>query len=229
MVKRRRNHPPGTAPRPPGGARRRLPAGERRLSILVRSLPLFAARGLDGTTTRDLARASRIAEPILYRHFPSKEDLFLAILDLVEQRILDRLEELIAGRPDVSSRVAALAEGLPGLLGARRDEFRVLNGAAATQGDEKIAARVREAYAHLGEFLSAAVGAGGLRAGLDAATAGHLLLEVGLGASLTRLAGVPAVLRDGYGEAALQLVLSALTSTGNRRRPRRGRGTAPPR
>jgi AcrR family transcriptional regulator len=192
---------------------RRLPAAERRARILETALPLFAARGRDGTTTRDLARAAGVTEPVLYRHFPSKEELFAAVLDLVLARLIESMERALEGSGDAASRMAALARCLPELLAERRDEFRVLNSVAATQARGAAGARVREAYARLGRFLSDALATAGLRSGVDATTAGHLLLEIGLGASLTRPLGVAAVVRDGYGDDALRLLLDAFTTS----------------
>jgi len=60
---------------------RRLPRGERREQILEASARLFARKGLAATTTRDLATACGVSESALYKHFPSKEELFRAVLE----------------------------------------------------------------------------------------------------------------------------------------------------
>ncbi len=57
----------------------RLKAHERRQQILEVAGELFADRGFAGVTTRELAQRLGITEPILYRHFASKEDLWLAV------------------------------------------------------------------------------------------------------------------------------------------------------
>lgn len=58
------------------------PAGStRRAQILEAALDGFAARGFRGTTTRDIAARAGITEAALYRHFPSKEAIYAAILD----------------------------------------------------------------------------------------------------------------------------------------------------
>ena len=59
----------------------RLPSKERRLAIVTAVKGTFAAKGFDGTTTRELARAAGVSEALLYKHFPSKESLYLAMLD----------------------------------------------------------------------------------------------------------------------------------------------------
>lgn len=49
------------------------------------ALPVFAERGFRGTTTRDLAGAARVSEALLYRHFPSKEELYSHIQEEICQ------------------------------------------------------------------------------------------------------------------------------------------------
>jgi AcrR family transcriptional regulator len=59
----------------------RLSSGERRQAIVEAVKGLFARKGFDGTTTRELAEAAGVSEALLYRHFPSKESLYAAMLD----------------------------------------------------------------------------------------------------------------------------------------------------
>lgn len=209
--------PPDPTPRT---TPRRLPGAERRAAILRAALPLFAAHGFSGTTTRDLARAAGVTEPVLYRHFPSKGDLFEAVLEGAVARILDRLAAAIRGVEGLRRRLDALAGALEPTFAALADEFRVVNGAAATRPDPRTTALVRAIYGRLGSFLSEAVRTSGLRRGVDPSTVGHLLLELGLGASLVRPSGLPATARAGYGEEVLRLLDGAI---GPRARPRPAR------
>ena len=64
----------------------RLPAAERRLAIIQTALRVFTEGSYRGTTTAEIARAAGVSEPILYRHFASKRDLYLAALDYVWAR-----------------------------------------------------------------------------------------------------------------------------------------------
>jgi TetR/AcrR family transcriptional regulator, transcriptional repressor of aconitase len=57
----------------------RLSAEERKAAIVEVALPLFARKGYAETTTKDLAQAAGVSEPLLYRHFPSKEALYIEI------------------------------------------------------------------------------------------------------------------------------------------------------
>src|SRR4029453_3379578 len=59
----------------------RLSAEERRQALPVAVRGVFADKGFDGTTTRELAKAAGVSEALLYKHFPSKESLYAAMLD----------------------------------------------------------------------------------------------------------------------------------------------------
>jgi AcrR family transcriptional regulator len=59
----------------------RLSAAERRRDIVEAVRDVFADKGFDGTTTRELARAAGVSEALLYRYFPSKESLYAAMLE----------------------------------------------------------------------------------------------------------------------------------------------------
>jgi AcrR family transcriptional regulator len=61
----------------------RLPAAERRLALIETAIRVFSDGSYRGTTTAEIARAAGVSEPILYRHFASKRDLYLAALDHV--------------------------------------------------------------------------------------------------------------------------------------------------
>ena len=59
----------------------RLSAEARKEAIIEAVRDVFADKGFEGTTTRELARAAGVSEALLYKHFPSKELLYAAMLD----------------------------------------------------------------------------------------------------------------------------------------------------
>lgn len=60
---------------------RAIQAEERRLQILETALEIFAARGFNGTSIKDIAEAAGISQGLLYYHFSSKENLFMSTLE----------------------------------------------------------------------------------------------------------------------------------------------------
>jgi AcrR family transcriptional regulator len=71
----------------------RLPAAERRLAIVEAALRVFSEGSYSGATTAEIAREACVSEPILYRHFASKRDLYFACLTEAWARIRARIEE----------------------------------------------------------------------------------------------------------------------------------------
>jgi AcrR family transcriptional regulator len=77
--------------------RKRMTAKDRKLAIVKAALPLFARKGFAKTTTKELASAAGVSEPLLYKHFPSKEALYLEIQDFncrVFEPMVRKLTEL---------------------------------------------------------------------------------------------------------------------------------------
>ena len=64
----------------PRAVRRRLTFKQRREQIIQAVLPLFGQRGRDGVTTKELAAVGGVSEALIFRHFPTKQDLFDALL-----------------------------------------------------------------------------------------------------------------------------------------------------
>jgi len=59
----------------------RMKSKERRTAIVRSAIHLFAEKGFRGTTTRELAAALGVTEPVLYQHFRTKRDLYTAIIE----------------------------------------------------------------------------------------------------------------------------------------------------
>jgi TetR/AcrR family transcriptional regulator len=68
-------------PEETGVAQRRLVGTQRSRAIVSAALGLFARRGFNGTTTREVARAAGVSEALLFKHFPRKDSLYRAILE----------------------------------------------------------------------------------------------------------------------------------------------------
>ena len=66
-----------------------MPAAERREMVLEAAVAEFAAHGLAGTSTEDVARQAGISQPYLFRLFPTKKALFLALVDRCFRRVED--------------------------------------------------------------------------------------------------------------------------------------------
>lgn len=62
--------------------RKRMSSSERREDFITKAIAFFAEEGFE-SSTRGLARRLGVTQPLLYRYFPSKDDLILAVYDAV--------------------------------------------------------------------------------------------------------------------------------------------------
>jgi AcrR family transcriptional regulator len=86
-----------------------MPAGERRESIARAAAGLFAQRGYAGTRLEDVAAAAQVTKPIVYRHFGSKKELYLALL-AKHERDLPGFLEYMDNAPEPDRLVRAILE-----------------------------------------------------------------------------------------------------------------------
>jgi AcrR family transcriptional regulator len=88
-----------------------MPAAERRQKLVETAIRVFSEGSYRGTTTAEIAKAAGVSEPILYRHFASKRDLYLAALDHVWSQVRESWEEALAREPDVLAALASIGRG----------------------------------------------------------------------------------------------------------------------
>jgi AcrR family transcriptional regulator len=103
----------------------RLPPAERRALILDAAGRLFGAHGYDAARLEEIATAAGVTKPILYRHFASKQDLYLALL----ARHGDDLPTFTAGlllEGDVHARMRAVLDGWFSYVEAHAYSWRML-------------------------------------------------------------------------------------------------------
>jgi AcrR family transcriptional regulator len=89
----------------------RMPAAERRQHLVETAIRLFTEGSYHGTTTAEIARAAGVSEPILYRHFASKRDLYLAGLEHVWEKTRAEWGRKLADAPDACAAVEAIGKG----------------------------------------------------------------------------------------------------------------------
>ena len=89
----------------------RLPAAERREALIATAIRVFSDGSYRGTTTAEIARAAGISEPILYRHFASKRDLYLAALDHVWGKARASWERALASTDNVREALETMGRG----------------------------------------------------------------------------------------------------------------------
>lgn len=117
--------------------RTRMKAAERRVAILDAAEVTFARLGYRGAGMADIAEASGVTQPMLYRHFASKQELFLAVLD----RSIEQVQQMWREAPDLVAMGFVYTE-----LATSRPHVVRLRQMAMAESDEVIQAHMQSLF-----------------------------------------------------------------------------------
>lgn len=149
----------------PAPNRRELQAQERRNQLIETALRLFAEKGMENTTIKDIAEAAGVAQGLLYHYYRSKDDLLWAIVGKYNPAMeMGQIFSAAGDRPAREVlREAATRAYL--LLGERGGALRVVAREALVRQDIQQAFRMAQAVAFgvLTRFFDARIAAGELR------------------------------------------------------------------
>ncbi len=167
----------------PGKAR--LSASERRAAIIAAALRSFAAGSYSGATTAEIARTAGISEPILYRHFGCKRDLYFACLDEAWSHLRATVEEIVEAEENPAEWPLAVAKAVRRLRDRRLLPMHIWIQALSEAGDDPavrkfLRSHLRDAHAYFAELLRRAQEAGGLALDRDPSAEAWIGLGVGL-------------------------------------------------
>jgi len=128
-------------------------AEERREDVLRAAMKVVAARGLYGTPTMEIAKAAGISQAYLFRLFPTKTELFLAVIERSFRRIHDTLAEAAANARAAGRPVKkAMAEAYTDLLKDPELLLTQLQGQAAAS-EPAVRAVLRRGFQMLFEMV----------------------------------------------------------------------------
>ena len=169
----------------------RLKAPQRRQQLIEVATKLFAEYGYDATTTASIAEAAGVTEPILYRHFDSKQELFVAIVRSVSELTMAQWQEVIGDTADPAEQIRRIAEEFPAHMRELADAYHVIHGALATSRDRKVAAVMKEHYGQIERFfvqiITRGQEAGIFRPQLDPKGPAWQLIMTGIGYAMIAL------------------------------------------
>lgn len=131
----------------------RLPAAKRREQLLDHAAELFSKHGYARATTAQLARAAGVTEPIIYRHFKSKRDLFIALIERTGERTVKQWEEQLAETADPAARLRRLLGENPMVSERGRLVYRVMLQAITEVDDKGIREALNDHISALHAFL----------------------------------------------------------------------------
>lgn len=99
---------------------------DTRERVLAVALELFAENGYRGTSLRDIARRIGIKAPSLLHHFPSKEQLYVAVLDRIFEGMEESAQNVLSGRGGYRESCRAAIIGAIDHIASRPDSMRII-------------------------------------------------------------------------------------------------------
>lgn len=213
--------------------RRRLPAAERRETILDAAAGIFARAGYHAAKVSDVAARVGVTEPVIFQNFGSKAALFAAVVERAAAQLRVSLDDLAEGPGSASGLLVHILTGPgnwhPGQAapgpGTRHDgtdhpgagygmlfaDAIALTAEPQPAGPARTA--VRAVAAHLADLIRRAQADGGIGPDADPEAAAWLLLSV-LSARRMRADAMPDADRLEAGVTALALQALAAPSPG---------------
>ena len=135
-------------------AKARLPRDERRAQLLSAALEVFTSAGYHAAAMDEIADRAGVSKPVLYQHFPSKLDLYLAVLDLHVDQLVYSIQRAIASTYDNADRVKATVDAYFNFIEEEGEAYRLL-----FESDMSVEPAVRERLTRMTYDCAAAVSA----------------------------------------------------------------------
>lgn len=137
--------------------RKRLSAEARRAGIIEAAVSAFARDGYDATKMDSIAAGAGITKPVLYDHFPSKQALFLAVLESIRDSLLARGKTIVGEDADPEQKFRRSVDAFLEFVEQAPDAARVLLTVPAS---DPVAAKVsREVQAGASASIAALLAA----------------------------------------------------------------------
>lgn len=170
--------------------RRELQKQERRNQLLDTARRLFAEKGMENTTIKDIADEAGVAQGLLYHYFPSKDEVFWAII--ARDNPFPAMSAIVGNAGDRPAREVLPQAGLRAyeMLAERSELFRIVVRELITRPEMRQGFKMVQAIALglLTRYLEARIAAGELRPHNPEVTARMLMGSVLVG----YLMGMPA-------------------------------------
>ena len=132
-------------------------APERRRQLLAVARKVFGRRGYHTVTMDTVAKEAGVTKPILYDHFPSKRELYLALLEADLANLKQRVNDALESSPGNRERIRASFQAYFDFVDDHAEGFRLLmqEAVGAEQEFREMVARFREEI--LGEVANVMV------------------------------------------------------------------------
>jgi len=173
----------------------RLTGPQRKAAVVETACRVFSKSSYHGSTTAQIARETGVTEPVLYRHFASKRELYLACLDAVWEQVRTMWTTALEADADPSTWLRTIGKAYLEARAAARVVLVDLWIQALTEAADDpeirraLRAQVREVHSFVADVIRRSQEAGGIMPERDPDAEAWIFISLGLLTTIDRRLG----------------------------------------
>ena len=196
-------------------AKRRLSKELRRVQLLDTAAGLFGRGSFAQVTTADLAKAAGVTEPVLYQHFKTKLDLFVAVLKRAKDVTIEHYDEVSAAMPTPLLKLIAVVRVHGDVMRKNEPYFRLHLRALAESDLARVRGVLRDNYLaynrYFAELIRRGQAQGEVHKAVDAEQTAWFIMSQGVFMNLCNQLGIKELQEHGYVEGLMADALSHIS------------------
>ncbi|MBI4578195.1 MAG: TetR/AcrR family transcriptional regulator [Planctomycetes bacterium] len=194
----------------------RMRAVDRKQQLLESAAQCFARHGYRGTTTAMIAAEAGVTEPIIYRHFKNKHDLFIALIDAVGERVFKNWEKATAAARTPLEKLRTMMYANPATSDpTTASVYQLLFHASTEIAEPAIQQAIRDHYERyvkaLASIMQQAQKAGELRRDVPPEWLAWQIIHAAVGFAMVRPLKIPSHTNLEFVQGTIRLLMEVLT------------------
>ncbi|TSD97314.1 TetR/AcrR family transcriptional regulator [Skermania sp. ID1734] len=122
----------------------RLPRDERRQQLLAAASEVFVTRGYHAAGMDEISECAGVSKPVLYQHFPSKLELYTAVLQNYVDMLVAAVRQALRSTTDNRQRVRAAVQAFYDFIDHEAQGFRLIFE-SDVMGEPQVERRIEQA------------------------------------------------------------------------------------
>jgi len=193
-------------------ARKRMSKDDRRVQLMDAAARLFAKSSYDQVTTAELAKSAGVTEPVIYQHFKTKLDLYVAVLRRAREMTLEHYAALEGRVPTPLLKLIAVIRAHGEIMRDNEPYFRLHLRALATSEMPRVKQVLRENYLSYNKYFTdlicRAQKQGEVHKAVDAEETAWFIMSQGVMMNLCHQLGLSELQEAGYVDRMLEDALA---------------------
>jgi AcrR family transcriptional regulator len=196
-------------------ARKRLSKDDRRLQLLDAAARLFGRSSYGQVTTAELAKSAGVTEPVIYQHFKTKLELYVALLRRAREVTIDRYNQVAASLPTPLLKLIAVVRSHGNIMADHEPYFRLHLRGVSNSDMPKVKAVLRENYlaynAYFAGLIRKAQQQGEVHKAVDPEQSAWFIMSQGILMNLCKQLGLTELEEAGYVDSLLEDALGHIS------------------